>query len=88
MTTKPMKILQRKYSLVNVLTREKLTVFPPRVPGINKDFNNPKDSDGQWIRVFKVVEGPRTGEEIVLRHLPGEAPSCVIDGIPWVLEAL
>jgi len=87
-----MKVMQKNYHLVNQKTGDKVVVHPPRLPGLNKDFMNPKTEHDDWIRVFTVIEGSgknfRKGKEIVLFHAPGEAPHCRIDNELWIIQVI
>jgi hypothetical protein len=92
-TMKAMKIMQKPYHLVHdgIKEGEAVTVTPPRLPGLNKDFVNPKNDKGEWIRVFTVSEGNtgmRKGKELTLTHAPGEVPSCEIDGVKWYIQPI
>lgn len=87
-----MKIMQKNYHLVSQKTGEKVVVHPPRLPGLKKDFVDPKNEKGEWIRVFDIVEGSgkqfRRGKEIVLYHAPGETPYCMIGNEKWEIEPI
>lgn len=93
-TEKAMKIMQKPYHLVHdgIADGEEIVVHPPHMPGLNKDFQNPKNEKGEWIRVFTVADNGsrsmRKGKEIVLTHAPGEVPECIIDGVRWYIRPI
>lgn len=91
---KASKLMHKNYYLVNEKSGEKITVYPPMIPGINAQKNDKKKNDaGEWIRRFDIIDANGIKQfdgqaHIVLTHLPKMAPTVVINGEKWTIRAI
>lgn len=86
------RVMQKNHYLVNLNTNERMVVFPPKAPGVGEDWVNAMNENGEYIRVFKIVNNNGIGVfslkcSLVLLGKPGDMPT-VIDknGSVWQLQ--
>lgn len=51
-----MKVMQKKYLLVNQTTDQEMVVYPERWCGLNRDNHRKTNKDGFRQRIFKVLD--------------------------------
>ena len=73
------RVMQKNHYLVNLRTNERMIVFPPKGPGLNEDWDNCMNANGEYIRVFKIVNTNgikvfHPKKSLVLYNLPGHMP--------------
>ncbi len=91
---KASKLMFKPYHLVNEKTGEKITVHPPRLPGVNGDPQDKKKTpEGEWIRKFDIVDmhGVQAFQGqtfIIMNHMPKMVPSIVVNGERWTIRVI
>jgi hypothetical protein len=91
---KASKLMYKPYYLANEKTGERITVRPPKLPGINGEPKDKKKNEkGEWIRRFDILDtnGVKQFEGqtfIVMTHMPRAVPFIMINDEKWSVQPI
>lgn len=67
-----MKVMQKRYRLVNQSTNKEMIVFPERACGLNRDGHRKTNKEGFRQRIFKVIDAQ--GVDLSIFDVPTARP--------------
>jgi hypothetical protein len=86
--------MPKDHYLVNLKTNERMIVHPPKAPGVGEDWIHPMTKDGDYIRIFKIINNNGIGVflpkcSLMLLHKPGQMPTITDkNGNVWQVQEI